>query len=216
MIMELKDLTPEQRQALIQEAMEAEKEKLRQKEADRQTYKELVSEKVDQMFPVLEEISGKLAEQKKQVYDEFSVALEMKRKLYDVKENQCSHAFMNADGTRRITLGCYVVDSYDDTVNDGIAIVKEYISGLARDENSRMLVETVMKLLAKDQKGSLKPSRVMQLRNMADRSGDPRFMEGVAIIANAYKPMPSKTFIRAEVKDENGAWKSVPLGMTEA
>ena len=73
-----------------------------------------------------------------------------------------------------------------------------------------------MKLLAKDQKGSLKPSRVMQLRQMADRSGNPRFIEGVAIIANAYKPTPSKTFIRAEAKDENGAWKSIPLGMTEA
>ncbi len=214
--MELKDLTPEQRQALLQEALEAEKEMQRQKEADRQTYKELVSEKVDQMFPLLEEISSKLAEQKKQVYDEFATALEMKKKLYDVKDSQNSHAFMNASGTRRITLGFYMVDSYDDTVNDGIAIVKEYISGLARDENSQMLVDTVIKLLAKDQKGSLKPSRVMQLRNMADRSGDPRFIEGVTIIANAYKPMPSKTFVRAETKDENGAWKSVPLGMTEA
>lgn len=214
--MELRDLTPEQRQALAQEALEAEKELLRQKEVERLAYKELVREKVDQVFPFLEEISGKLAEQKKQVYDEFATALEMKRKLYDVKENQGNHAFMNADGTRRITLGCYMVDSYDDTVNDGIAIVKEYISGLARDDNSRMLVDTVMKLLAKDQKGSLKPSRVMQLRQMADRSGNPRFIEGVAIIANAYKPTPSKTFIRAEAKDENGAWKSIPLGMTEA
>lgn len=214
--MELKDLTPEQRQALLQEALEAEKEMLRQKEADRQAYKELVSEKVDQVFPFLEEISGKLAEQKKQVYDEFAAALEMKKKLYDVKDNQSSHAFMNANGTRRITLGCYVVDSYDDTANEGIAIVKEFISGLARDENSRMLVDTVMKLLAKDQKGSLKPSRIMQLRNMADRSGDPRFIEGVVIISNAYRPTPSKTFIRAEAKDENGVWKSIPLGMTEA
>ena len=93
--MDLKDLTPEQRQALAQEALEAEKELLRQKEVERLAYKELVREKVDQVFPFLEEISGKLAEQKKQVYDEFATALEMKRKLYDVKENQGSHAFMN-------------------------------------------------------------------------------------------------------------------------
>lgn len=214
--MDLNSLTPEQRKALAQEALEAEKAEQRRKEADREAYKELVSEKVDQIFPLLEEISSKLAEQKQQVYDEFAAALEMKKKLYDTKDSQCSHAFMNADSTRRITLGKYMVDEYDDTVNDGIAIVKEYISGLARDDNSRMLVDTVMKLLAKDQKGSLKPSRVMQLRQMADRSGDPRFIEGVSIIAAAYKPVPSKTFIRAEAKDENGAWKSIPLGMTEA
>ena len=214
--MELKDLTPEQRKVLLQEALEIEKAERKQREADRQAYKDLVSEKVDQVFPLLEEISCKLASQKQQIYNEFAAALEMKKKLYDVRDSQNSHAFMNANGTRRITLGYYVIDSYDDTVNDGITIVKEYISGLARDDNSRMLVDTVMKLLAKDQKGSLKPSRVMQLRQMADRSGDPRFIEGVAIIANAYKPTPSKTFIRAEAKDENGAWKSIPLGMTEA
>lgn len=213
--MNLSSLTPEQRKALAQEALEAEKAEQRQKEADRQAYKDLVSEKVEQIFPLLEEISTKLAEQKQQVYHEFYAALEMKKKLYDIRDSQYSHAFMNSGGTHRITLGYYVVDSYDDTVNDGISIVKEFISGLARDDNSRMLVETVMKLLSKDQKGSLKPSRVMQLRQMADRSSDPRFIEGVSIIANAYKPTPSKTFIRAEAKDENGAWKSIPLGMTE-
>lgn len=214
--MDLNSLTPEQRKALALEALEAEKAEQRRIEADRQAYKDMVNTKVDDIFPLLEEISGRLAEQKQHVYQEFATALEMKKELYDTKESQCSHSFMNASGTRRITLGNYLVDEYDDTVNDGIAIVKGYISGLARDENSRLLVDTVMKLLAKDQKGSLKPSRVMQLRQMADRSGDHRFIEGVCIIASAYKPVPSKTFIRAEAKDENGAWKSIPLGITEA
>ena len=108
------------------------------------------------------------------------------------------------------------IDNYDDTVDAGISIVKEYISSLARDENSRILVDTVMRLLAKDQKGTLKPSRVMQLRQMADKSGNARFIEGVRIIEAAYKPVQSKTFVRAEIKDENGMWKSIPLGMTEA
>lgn len=214
--MELKDLSQEERKALALEALENERAAQRQKEADRLAYKELVSTKVDEMFPFLEDLSIKLAWQKLNVYNEFAVALQMKKDLYETKGEQCSHAFMNANATRRITLGNYTVDEYDDTVNDGIAIVKEYISGLARDENSRILVNTVMKLLAKDQKGALKPSRVMQLRQMADRSNNARFIEGVSIIAAAYRPVPSKTFIRAEIKDVNGAWRNIPLGMTEA
>lgn len=58
--MNLSSLTPEQRKALAQEALEAEKAEQRQKEADRQAYKDLVSEKVEQIFPLLEEISTKL------------------------------------------------------------------------------------------------------------------------------------------------------------
>ena len=214
--MNLNELTPEQRAQLAKEALEAEKAKEIQKENDRQAYKELVSGKVDELFPSLEKLSVQLGEEKKHVYDEFSTALSMKRDLYNIKDSQNSHAFMNVKGDRRITLGNNTVDNYDDTVDAGISIVKEYISSLARDENSRILVDTVMRLLAKDQKGTLKPSRVMQLRQMANKSGNARFIEGVRIIEAAYKPEQSKTYVRAEIKDENGKWRSIPLGMTEA
>lgn len=107
-------------------------------------------------------------------------------------------------------------DGYLDTADEGIAIIKEYIQSLATDDKSKSLVGMVMNLLAKDQKGTLKASRIIRLRKIAEESGDERFMDGVRIIEDAYRPEVSKTFIRAEVKDENGAWKSVPLGMTEA
>ena len=79
-----------------------------------------------------------------------------------------------------------------------------------------MLVDSVLRLLSRDTKGTLKASRVMQLRKIANESGDARFLEGVKIIEESYNPTPSRQFIRAEIKDENGAWKSVPLGMTES
>lgn len=214
--MSLENLTPEERKALAKEALEAERAEQQKKEADRQAYKDMVSNKVDDIFPLLERMSNSLADVKRNVYDEFSTALEMKGELYNIKDTQNSHTFTNSRGNIRITLGCNIIDSYDDTVNTGIAIVKEYISGLAKDENSRILVDTVMKLLSRDQKGTLKPSRVMQLRQMADKSGNERFVEGVRIIDAAYLPTPSKTYVRAEIKDENGAWKNLPLGMTEA
>lgn len=214
--MDLNTLTPEQRQTLAREALEAERAQQQEKEADRQAYKDMVSEKVNAIFPLLITTSTSLTASKKNVYEEFALALGMKRELYDIKDTQNSHSFTNDRGDWRITLGCNTVDNYDDTANDGIAIVKEYISGLAKDENGRILVDAVMKLLSRDQKGTLKPSRVMQLRQMAYKSGDKRFMEGVQIIDVAYKPVPTKTYVRAEFKDENGAWKNLPLGMTEA
>ena len=49
----------------------------------------------------------------------------------------------------------YVTDGYRDTVEDGIAIVKEYIEGLAKDEKTKALVSMVLRLLARDAKGTL-------------------------------------------------------------
>lgn len=56
----------------------------------------------------------------------------------------------------------------------------------------------------------------MQLRKVAEDTGDARFMEGVRIIEESYQPEVSKQFIRAEMKDRNGMWRPIPLGMTES
>ena len=39
---------------------------------------------------------------------------------------------------------------------------------------------------------------------------------GLRIIEEAYAPVASKTYVKAEIKGENGEWKNIPLGMTES
>ena len=148
--------------------------------------------------------------------DNFRAILDLKGNIFKTsRDNQKSHTFTNSDGNKRITLGVYVTDGYRDTVEDGIAIVKEYIESLAKDEKTKSLVSMVLRLLSRDTKGTLKASRIVQLRKVAEETGDNRFLEGVRIIEESYQPEVSKQFIRAEEKDYNGMWRTIPLGMTE-
>ena len=192
------------------------KEKDRLKKENRDAYKQLVDEAVREVFPTLQEVSKSLARSKQAVYDRFADALKLKEEIFNTKADQKSNTFSSADGLYRITLGNHQTDDYDDTVNEGIAKVKKVISSFANDDNSRLLVEAVMKLLSRDAKGNLKASRVMQLRKLAAESGNAELIDGVEIIEKAYRPQVRKTFVRAEYKDEYGKWVSVPLGMTEA
>ena len=173
--------------------------------ADREMYKQMVDDEIEHSIPVLLGISEEIKESKQQVLDNFKTILEMKSDLFRTKV-----------GDKRITLGVYVTDGYRDTVEDGIAIVKEYIASLANDEKTQALVNMVFRLLSRDAKGTLKASRIVQLRKVAEDTGDARFLEGVRIIEESYQPEVSKQFIRAEVKDKNGMWKPIPLGMTES
>jgi hypothetical protein len=50
---------------------------------------------------------------------------------------------------------------------------------------------------------------------MAEDSGNDRFMEGVKIIEESYQPTVTKKYIRAEYKNEKGAWVIIPLSMTD-
>ena len=186
--------------------------------ADREMYKQMVDEEIENSIPVLLGISEEIKESKQKVLDNFKAILAMKSDLFKTKmrNDHRSHTFTNSAGDKRITLGVYVTDGYRDTVEDGIAIVKEYIASLANDEKTQALVNMVFRLLSRDAKGTLKASRIVQLRKVVEDTGDARFMEGVRIIEESYQPEVSKQFIRAEMKDRNGMWRPIPLGMTES
>ncbi len=192
------------------EALAAEKEK-------RQHYTNMVDEKLDQIIPELEDVSALLAKMKALVYKEFGDILVLKSEIMQgaTDENK-THTFTNVAGDKRLTLGSYYIDAYIDTVDSGIAMVKDFLGTLSKDDDSRLLVRAVMKLLSRGKEGTLKASRVLQLRKMAEESGSERFIEGVRIIEESYRPVVSKTFVRAERKGKNGEWVNIPLGMTEA
>lgn len=181
------------------------------------TFNTMIDEQIACTIPELKDISEQLSTVKKAVFENFRALLDMKKDIMKMtKDGQRSHTFTSSDGQSRIELGFYQIDNYKDTVNDGIALVKDYITSLAETDETKALVDMVLKLLSKDQKGNLKASRVLQLRQIAEQINNDRFTEGVEIIMNSYAPIASKQFIRAFIKGEDGEWLPIPLSITDA
>ena len=198
--MEQVQMTAEERQRY--EAWKAEDEKKQaaaERKRQREEYATMVDDEINTAIPQLRELSE---------------AIRTVEILGLTKDDQRSHTFTNSDSTLRITLGVNCIDGYRDTVEDGIAMVKAYIESLATDDKSKVLVSAVLRLLSRDGQGNLKASRVLQLRKMAEESGDERFIEGVRIIEESYQPTVTKRYIRAEYKDSKNAWRYIPLDMT--
>lgn len=212
----LESLTPEQKKALFSELRKEEQQKSEAKRAERDTYKQLVNSAVDSLYPALKAASIHLSEVKTKVFDDFQSLIKMKQELYERDELQNSHTFTSTDGKISINVGYNITDGWDDTVNVGIEKVKEYIESLATDERSKDLVGLVLKLLVKDTKGNLKASRVLLLKQLADKSGDVSFIDAIGIIQDAYKPVRSKEYIRCTYKDDSGEMKNLALSVTEA
>jgi hypothetical protein len=188
----------------------------KRRKENREAYAQLVDEEIDAALPELKDLSQQIAAVKSTVYGNFAEVLKMKAEVMGLtQDGQKSHTFTNSKGDKRITLGVNTVDGYRDTVEDGITMVQQYIQSLAIDENSRALVKTVLRLLSRDQQGNIKASRVLQLRRMAEETGNEQFIEGVRIIEESYQPATTKQYIRAEYKDEKGIWRNVPLSVTD-
>lgn len=210
-------MTAEERKEF--EAFRAEKQKkeaAERRKQQRENYAAMVDDEVCTTIPILRELSEQIKTTKNTVFGNFEAILKMKSEVLGLtKDDQRSHTFTTSDGRYRLTLGVNTVDGYRDTVEDGIAMVKAYIESLAKDETSRALVNAVLRLLSRDQSGNIKASRVLQLRKMAEETGNERFIEGVQIIEESYQPAETKKYIRAEYKNDKGAWVAVPLGMTD-
>ncbi|WP_297070463.1 DUF3164 family protein [uncultured Duncaniella sp.] len=214
--MEQVQMTAEERQRY--EAWKAEDEKKQaaaERKRQREEYATMVDDEINTAIPQLRELSESIKTVKDTVFGNFDAILKMKAEILGLtKDDQRSHTFTNSDSSLRITLGVNCIDGYRDTVEDGIAMVKAYIESLATDDKSKVLVSAVLRLLSRDGQGNLKASRVLQLRKMAEESGDERFIEGVRIIEESYQPTVTKRYIRAEYKDSKGAWRYIPLDMT--
>ena len=144
------EMTAEEREQF--EAFKAEKAAKTAKEQakrDREAYRDLVDETIERVIPSLQCLSQGIKDTKQAVLDDFRNVIEMKSEVLKLKKDgQRSDTFTNSAGDKRITVGVYTTDGYRDTVEDGIAIVKEYIEGLASDEKTKALVKMVLRLLA--------------------------------------------------------------------
>lgn len=201
------------------EAFKAERDKkLREQERRqlRQDYAGMVDDEIATTIPQLRELSEQIKLVKETIFGNFEAILRLKTEITGIaRDDQNSHTFTNTDSTLRVILGVNTIDGYRDTVEDGIAMVRGYIESLAKDDATKALVNAVLRLLSRDGQGNIKASRVLQLRKMAEDSGNEQFLEGVRIIEESYQPTVSKKFIRAQYKDDKGAWRYIPLGMTD-
>lgn len=113
-----------------------------QAKRDREAYKELVDETIEGAIPLLQDLSQGIKETKLAVLNDFRSVINMKAEVLRLKKDgQRTDTFTNSAGDKRITVGYYETDGYRDTVEDGIAIVKEYIEGLANNEETKALVK---------------------------------------------------------------------------
>lgn len=209
-------MTPEERAEY--EEFRAQKAREREeaaRKAQREEYARLVDDEVAAAVAQLEELSEQMTTIKKTIFDNFDTIIKMKREVMSLckPEGQYTHTFTSSDSRCRITLGNRMVDDYRDTVEDGIAMVKDYITSLAKDEDSAQLVGLIMSLLERNKSGALQPSRVIRLRQLADKRQDPRLLEGVKIIEDSYQPYASSTFVQAEIKGATG-WMTIPLNIS--
>lgn len=206
----INQLTEDEKMAIYEEMKAKEEKEKSQEEIQRNEYKKMVIEVTEKSSRKLLRLSKLLAIIKKRVFSDYDTVIGLKQEIYGNKE-QYTHSFSVENFT--IKLGNRTVDSFDDTLQEGITKVKKYIAGLTKGE-SEEIIRVLDLLLKKDKNGNLKASRILDLKKLATDINNKDLTDGVKIIEDSYSPRKTATFIELYEKDEHGKLISVPLAIS--
>ena len=212
--MNIEELSKEQKAELRRQLEAEEKAEKARVQQERENYKSLVDGWVEETVKKLQNVSSIMMDAKADIFASSATIIQMKNELFNVKSDRKSDTLSTSDGSKTIRIGNRVNEGWDDTVNVGVEKVKAYLHTLAKDEESAALVDTIMNLLSKDRKGNLKAQKVLELERLAEKSGDVEFLDGIRIIKDSYRPVPTCQFIEVVTRDENGKEHTLPLSMS--
>jgi hypothetical protein len=173
----------------------------------RKSYDELRDSYIDTVFGRMDVLSKEL-----RVFKDESVklGLELHAKMYETlgrepKDGIDSYTLTSADGLRKVSIERQWRCEYDETSSVAIdtirAVLREKFEG--RNKGMYNIIDSI---LMKNGKGDYDERLVARLRKHEEAVGDPRFSEALDILAKAYRPTTSQTYIRAYRKNDAGKW----------
>lgn len=190
-----------------------ERDKAQKRKADREAYRRLSEEAVSEVFVEIKRLNEQMQATKKMVMERFLAILKMRDEAFDTDSKQSQYSFVDEGVTQRIIIGRYKKYMHDTTAEAGIKMVKAYLETLGTDSETQKLVRIILDLLSENAQGELEPDKILQLDRYAEEFGSVEFAEGVKIIKESLIFDWTKYFFRAEEKNADGAWKSIPLSM---
>ena len=208
-------LTTEQRKELFAQVEAEQKRAEEQKQAEKDTYDDLVSGLVNEVIPRLHNISNELSQTKMWVFKQFEAVLDLKFELWDHKTKQKSHTFSNKAGTARITIGYDANEKFKDTADVGIAMIEEWMVQQAKDESKRMLIGIVREFLIRNKNGDLDARKIQKLKKDAVKYNEHFLTQALNIIQDASYEEFSQYYIRAMFKTKSGKWSNISLSVSD-
>ncbi len=208
---EIESLTTEELKAMV---AEREKNELAKKEAEKKAYEHEREMVVINNMAKAKEIA--------QMLNEFKAHLHLCMEDQQAKLNSYGNINKNSkggfsittqDGQLRIRRTRATEPTWDERSTKAIELIKDFLGDTIkkRDKN---LYEILISFIARNDKGELEYSRVMDLLQHEAKYQDPRWVEGLKLIKESYAIHFKGYGYDFQIKDEQGKWKRVELNFS--
>jgi hypothetical protein len=128
-----------------------------------------------------------------------------------VKKRELDHfSLVSGDCQRKVVIERQHRCAYDETSTVAIETIRQVLRAKFEGRN-KTLYAIIDAVLMKNGKGDYDERLVAKLRKHEPAVNDERFTEALNLLARAYRPTHTQTYVRAYRKDANGRWLEVPM-----
>ena len=200
--------TTELRALLREREAEEHKEREGQRAAydhDRDAYVHGLLARMDDMAAALADLKQQSIRQGQKLHERMYAAYGR------VKRRELDHySLVSSDGRHRVVIERQHRCAYDETSTVAIetirAVLREKFEG-----RHKAMYAIIDGILMKNGKGDYDERLVAKLRKHECAVNDSRFSEALDLLAHAYKPTSSQTYVRGYRKDDQGRWREVSM-----
>ena len=180
--------------------------------AKKKSYDKMRDDYIGTVFSKMDEMSSKLREFKT---ESVKLGLELHEKMFEAhgrtsKPGVDHYSLVSADKQSKVVIERQWRCEYDETSTVAIQTIREVLREKFEGRNKGMY-GIIDGILMKNGKGDYDERLVAKLRKHEEAVGDPRFSEALDILAKAYRPTTSQTYIRAYRRNEGGKWVDVVM-----
>lgn len=178
----------------------------------RKEYDQLRDTYLSTVFTKMEELSEQLNAFKT---ESVKLGIELHAKMYEAygrepKDGIDSYTLTASDGNSKVVIERQWRCEYDETAEVAIVKIKEVLRDKFAQRNQAMY-SMLERVLLRNNKGDYDERLVAKLRAEEEKVNDPRFGEALTMLAAAYKPVSSQTYIRAYRKGDTGKWEDITM-----
>lgn len=208
---EIKDMTTQELEQMLQERKKKEKAELAKQ---KKIYEEKRDSTVNDCVNSAIEINKMLQEFKSEVHQLMNEQSNLISEYGMVRStSKGGFTITNSDNTMQLRRRRDTEPVWDERSTKAIELIKDFLGDAIKKRDTKMY-EILMSFLQRNEKGELEYSRVMDLYTHEDKFDDPRWKEGLRLMKESFSNHLKGFGYEFKIKDEDGKWQSVLLNFS--
>ncbi len=207
----VEELTAEELEALLEKKRKQERQRLLR---EQKAYEEARDKAIEEAVTERKKLQELVRANNKHLHELMEKQQEKLNEYGRIRKNsKGGFSITHSNNQMRITRTRSTQPTWDERSQKAVELIKDFLIDTVKKRDQKTFT-LLMEFIAKNEKGDLEYSKVMNLLHNEELYDDPRWKEGLRLIRESFSNDFKGFGYEVKVKDEKGKWKPIHINET--